>query len=183
MGRAGIRALAGALLAAACTTITEELPVAPATPPPIALPPQPAPTPAATPTPQPNPKPTPQPSPSSKPNPNGNPVAYVTAGVHSYRRNGQLFRTAAAFYKPGDTIYLNCTPRDEDGKPTSNHGPIQGWTIQSTNLQAGKDFRYTDTNSFNPDLHIDSGSPSGSVRARCRVDGFQSKDHVMDVRR
>lgn len=185
MRRVGISVVLSALLTASCTTITEDLPARP-TPPTFLPPPQlpnPTPTPGSTPRPSPTPNPNPKPTPTPTPDPGGSSVDYVTAGVHSYRRNGQLYRTAASFYLPGDSIYLNCTPRTADGKPTTNHGPIQGWTIYSTNLQVGRDFRYTDTNSFNPDLHIDQGSPSGAVRARCRVDGHESQDHVMEVRR
>jgi hypothetical protein len=180
----GRLAFAAALLALAvgCTTITEELPVAPATPVPVSFP---TPLPGPTPTAQPNPKPTSKPNPNPNPNPNpggGNPVAFVTAGVHSYLRNGKLVRTGASFYLPGDAIYLNCTPRDANGQPTHNHGPIQNWKIYSTNLQQGAHFHYTDTNSFNPDLHIHLGCPTGEVRARCTVDGFTSKGHAMPVR-
>lgn len=167
-------------LAAGCTTITEELPVTPSTPAPIVFP---TPFPGPTPTAQPNPRPTAKPNPKpSNPPAGGNPVAYVTAGVHSYLRAGKLYRTGASFYLPGDAIYLNCTPRDAAGKPTANHGPIQGWKIYSTNLQVGLHFHYTDTNSFNPDLHIHLGCPAGQVRARCQVDGFWAQDHVMPVR-
>src|SRR5262245_13813640 len=153
-------------LTAGCTTITEELPSTPATPVPIAFP---TPLPGPAPTPAPNPKPTskPGPKPSNPPGGGGNPVAFVTAGVHSYLRGGKLYRTAASFYLPGDAIYLNCTPRDANGQPTNNHGPIQGWRIYSTNLQVGVHFHYTDTNSFNPDLHIHLGCPAGEVRANC----------------
>jgi hypothetical protein len=101
--------------------------------------------------------------------------------VHSYLRNGVLYRTGASFYLPGDAIYLNCTPRNAQGQPVQNHGPIQGWKIYSTNLKAGTDFYYTDTNSFTPDLHIQLGCPPGSVKANCTVDGFTSKDHVMPI--
>jgi hypothetical protein len=170
------------VLAAGCNTITEELPVTPPTPPPLIIPaPQTGPTAA----PQPNPRPTTRPAPKPSnppPAPGGGGVAYVTSGVHSYLRNGKLVRTGASSYKPGDAIYLNCTPRDASGKPTKNHGPIQGWRIYSTNLQVGTHFHYTDTNSFNPDLHIHLGCPAGEVRARCQVDGLWSKDHTMPVR-
>jgi hypothetical protein len=177
MGRWGWSVVAGAVVATACSahTITEDLPFTPPTPPPLQAPPP-------QPPPQPNPRPTatPKPDPDPTPVPDSN-VAYVTAGVHSYLRGGKLYRTAAAFYLPGDAIYLNCTPRNAAGQPTDNHGPIQGWKIYSTNLKAGSDFYYTDTNSFNPDLHIELTCPPGSVKANCTVDGFTSKDHVMEV--
>jgi hypothetical protein len=173
--------LAVVILYTACSpnTITEDLPFTPPTPAPIQ--PTPPPAPAATPTPKPNPKPTATPRPDPTSAPSGN-VAYVTSGVHSYRRNGQLYRTGASYYLPGDAIYLNCTPRNAQGQPVQNHGPIQGWRIYSTNLQQGNHFHYTNTNSFNPDLHIHLGCPPGSVKANCTVDGFTSKDHVMEVR-
>lgn len=178
MGRWAQCCLLGALFAAACSTntITEDLPFTPPTPAPIV----PTPLPGPTATPLPNPRSTPTPKPDPTPTPDSN-VAYVTAGVHSYVRNGQLYRNAASFYMPGDTIYLNCTPRNAAGQPTANHGPIQGWNIYSTNLQVGAHFYYTDTNSFNPDLHIVPGCPPGQVKARCTVDGFTSKDHVMEI--
>jgi hypothetical protein len=62
--------------------------------------------PVSSPTPLPGPTPTANPNlrPSSKPTPKrtsnpggGNPVAYVTAGVHSYLRAGNLVRTGASF--------------------------------------------------------------------------------------
>jgi hypothetical protein len=173
--------LPAALIAVAvgCTTITEELPVSPPTPPPIIVP---APLPSPIGTPAPNPRPTPRPGPTNTPNPNGNSVAYVTSGVHSYLRNGKLVRTGASSYKPGDAIYMNCTPRDSSGKPVQNHGPIQGWRIYSSNLKVGTHFHYTDTNSFTPDVHIHLGCPAGEVLASCTVDGFTSKPHVMPVR-
>lgn len=177
MSRPGFPAVLLAF-AAGCTTITEELPVTPSTPAPIAFP---TPLPGPVPTAKPNPRPTPTAKPSTPPG-GGNPVAYVTSGVHSYLRAGKLYRTGASFYLPGDTIYLNCTPRDASGKPTPNHGPIQGWKIYSTNLQVGTHFHYTDTNSFNPDLHIHLGCPAGEVKARCQVNGFWSSDHIMPVR-
>jgi hypothetical protein len=166
------------ILYTACSpnTITEDLPFTPPTPAPI----QPTPPPAPAATPKPNPRPTATPKPDPTPVPDSN-VAYVTSGVHSYLRNGVLYRTGASFYLPGDAIYLNCTPRNAAGQPTPNHGPIQGWKIYSTNLQQGNHFHYTDTNSFNPDLHIHLGCPPGAVKASCTVDGFTSKDHVMAV--
>ena len=176
MGRWGLSAVMGAVVATACSshTINEDLPFTPPTPPPLQATPPPGPAP------QPNPRPTATPKPDPTPPPDSN-VAYVTAGVHSYLRNGTLYRTAASFYLPGDAIYLNCTPRNAAGQPTDKHGPIQGWHIYSTNLKVGADFYYTDTNSFNPDLHIEASCPPGSVKASCTVDGFTSKDHVMEV--
>src|SRR5262245_34686791 len=80
--------------------------------------PSPSPSPSATPTPPeqspwPSPSPSPTASPSGDPEDSGLPAVYATAGVHSYRRNGNLVRSGAQTYKPGDIIYLNCTPRDQ----------------------------------------------------------------------
>jgi hypothetical protein len=135
-----------------------------------------APTPAATPTPAPTPTPTPAPiqsptpEPSSPPEGTTEPAVYATAGVHSYLRKGTLYRSAAKVYKPGDAIYLNCTPRDANGNKTTNHGNIRYWKISSSNLTVGVDFYYTDTNSFNPDLHINNPiSNNGTIKAQCAV--------------
>ena len=134
------------------------------------------PTPAATPTPEPTATPTPvpitspSPEPSSPPEGTHEPAVYATAGVHSYLRKGTLYRSAAKVYKPGDAIYLNCTPRDAKGNKTDNHGNIRYWIIASKDLTVGVDFHYTDTNSFNPDVHIHVPiSNNGTIKAQCAV--------------
>lgn len=135
------------------------------------------PTPAATPTPEPTPTPTaipiaptPTPEPSNPPEGTTEPAVYATAGVHSYLRKGTLYRSAAKVYKPGDAIYLNCTPRDAKGNKTTNHGNIRYWKISSTNLIVGVDYHYTDANSFNPDVHIHVPiSNNGTIKAQCAV--------------
>jgi len=115
---------------------------------------------------------------------------YATAGVHSYLRNGNLVRSGAQTYKAGDVIYLNCTPRDAKGNKTTNHGPIKSWGIFSNDLIAGNptsgDFYYTDTNSFNPDLHINKtlSKPSGTVKAYCTVLNLpRSANHNMFIKK
>jgi hypothetical protein len=132
----------------------------------------------ATPTPEPTPAPTPTPTPT--PSGNFNPVTHVTAGVHSYLRNGRLVGTGAASYKPGDVIYLNCTPRDEFGKPVNRHGPMQGWAVWSDD---GVTFRATDTATFNPDVHVSRETADGRIQAWCKVDGFTSPVHRMKIQR
>ena len=147
-------------------------PAAPETPSPS---PTPTPAPAATPTP--TPTPTPEPTPPAG---NRNAVTQVTAGVHSYLRNGKLVKGSAAAYKPGDVIYLNCTPRDEDRKPVDRHGPLQAWSVWSDD---GVVYRVTDLGTFNPDVHVSKETPSGKVQAWCKVDGFRSPTHKMHVQR
>ena len=142
--------------------------------------PAPAPTPDPTPTPAPAPTPTPTPSPTPGPSGNFNPVTQVTAGVHSYLRNGRLVGTGAASYKPGDVIYLNCTPRDAEGQPVRGHGPLQSWAVWTDD---GVDFRVTDTRTFNPDVHVSKETSDGRILAYCRVDGFQSPIHRMKIQR
>jgi len=136
-----------------------------------------------------SPSPSPSPSPTGSPEDSGLPAVYATAGVHSYLRNGNLVRSAASFYKAGDVIYLNCTPRDSNGNKTSNHGPIKSWGIFSSDLIVGSptsgDFYYTDTNSFNPDLHINKtlSKPSGTIKAYCTVLNLpRSANHAMFVK-
>ena len=63
-------------------------------------------------------------------------------------------------------VYLNCTPRDEEGNPTNAHGPLQGW-----NISGDAAHNVTDTNTFNPDLHTQG--PAG-VNIACRVDNIWS---------
>jgi hypothetical protein len=154
-----------------CDTRSPAAPDPTPTPTPIAVTPTPAPTPVPTPTPEPTPTP---------PAGNFNPVTHVTAGVHSYLRNGRLVGTGASSYKPGDVIYLNCTPRDEQGKPVNRHGPIQGWAVWSDD---GVTFRATDTTTFNPDVHVSRETTDGRIQAWCKVDGFRSAVHKMKIQR
>ena len=150
------------------------------------------PTPAATATPAPTPPPTPTPAPITSPTPTpkppdytNDPAVYVTAGVHSYLRKGQLVRSGANSYKPGDTIYLNCSPRDAAGNKTNNPGNVRYWKIFSTDLVVGVDFHYTDTSSFTPDLHIHTPiSRNGSVKAQCVVANLPfSNTHNMKIQK
>jgi hypothetical protein len=169
-------------LAVACDTITEEMPQRSANPVmptvpvvvvPIAIPtpvPAPDPTPAPAPNPAPNPKPTPAPPPSGG---NGNSVASVTAGVHSYLRNGKLVPHSSTTFNVGDVAYLNCTPRDADRKPTDNHGPIQAWHISGD-----AKYRVTDTNTFNPDLHCQG---PGKVKIACKVNNITSATTTLTI--
>jgi hypothetical protein len=191
MARALSSSLILVLAGVGCHTITEELPPAQnvtmptpviINPPPgntvLILPPaQQPPAPGQSPT----PSPTPSPSPSNPPSqPNNRPASEVFVSVTSYLRNGQLVKGRASHYQPGDVIYLTCTPKDSDHKPTKNHGPIQGWNIRSGNLGGG-DFYFTDTNTFNPDVHVSPNSGSGSVEADCRVDDMKSNTLSMPI--
>ena len=151
--------------------------------------PSPSPSPTANPTPTP-PAASPSPSPSNPPETTEEPAVFATAGVHSYLRNGKLVRSGASSYKPGDAIYLNCSPRDKNGSKTTNHGPIKGWGIFSTDLAVGGpgtgDFYYTDSKSFNPDLHINKtiSKSQGTIKAYCTVANLpRSANHNMIIKK
>jgi hypothetical protein len=172
-----------------CHTITEELPPAQnvTAPTPIIVNPPPGNSvliiPGPSPSPQPQQSPSPHPSPSATPNPsqgNQNPPESVFVSVTSFLRNGQLVKGRASSYKPGDVIYLTCTPKDGSGTPTKNHGPIQDWRIRSGNL-GGSDYNCTDQDTFNPDCHISQSSGSGSIEADCRVDNIRSNTLSMPI--
>jgi hypothetical protein len=117
------------------------------------------------------------------------PAVYVTAGVHSFRRKGQLVRHAANLYLAGDAIYLNCSPRDKNGNKTSNHGDVMSWSITSADLLKGGgpgagDFHYTGTDSFNPHLHIHNplSRAAGTIKASCLVQDLpRSNTHGMKI--
>jgi hypothetical protein len=180
--RAGAVGLA--LVVAACSTITEEMPeqstpVGPTVPVvvvPIVVP-TPAPAPAPAPDPAPNPAPKPNPNPTPKPPPsgggNGNSVVSVTAGVHSYLHNGKLVGHSSTTFNVGDVAYLNCTPRDADRQPTDNHGPIQAWYVSGDAA-----YRVTDTDTFNPDLHTQG---PGKVRIACKVNNITSPTTTLTI--
>jgi hypothetical protein len=161
----------------ACSTIHEEMPTsssttstppAPTTPIPVVVVPVPVPVPTSAPAPAPAPG-TPNPAPAPGGGGNGhtnNPVTQVTAGVHSYLRNGKLVPTGGTEFKVGDVVYLNCTPRDAEGNPTNIHGPLQAWFISGDAA-----YNVTDTDTFNPDLHTHG---PGRVNIACRVDNITS---------
>ena len=177
--RAGAVGLA--LVVAACSTITEEMPeqsipVGPTVPVvvvPIVIPtPAPAPAPAPDPAPNPAPRPTPNNPPPSGGG-NGNSVVSVSAGVHSYLHNGKLVGHSSTTFNVGDVAYLNCTPRDADRKPTDNHGPIQAWYVSGDAA-----YRVTDTDTFNPDLHTQG---PGKVRIACKVNNITSPTTTLTI--
>jgi hypothetical protein len=143
--------------------------------------PGPAPTPASSPTPSAAPTPTATPAPTPTPAHNMNPATQVAAMVTSFLRSGQLQGGSRASYRPGDVLYLTCTPKDQYGEKTWNHGNIQDWYILSSDLQDGKDFYYTDTRTFNPDVHVSDGSPAGQIVARCKVDTLLSGRAIMNI--
>lgn len=177
------------LAVGACSTIREEMPTTASDasgPPivpsiPVVVVPVPVPVPTTGPPPAPpttpapgNPRPNPTPAPSGGHDDfTNNPVAQVTAGVHSYRRNGQLIPTGGTEFKVGDVIYLNCTPRDAEGSPTNAHGPLQAWFISGD-----ADHSVTSTDTFNPDL-VARGP--GSVNIACRVDNFTSPNKRLRI--
>jgi hypothetical protein len=173
------------LAVGACSTIREELPSQPSNvtngpapaPIPVVVVPVPVPVPTAGPAPLPTPAPgggggnTPAPAPAPGGGGGGdghtnNQVADVTAGVHSYLRNGRLVPTGGTEFKVGDVIYLNCTPRDSEGNPTNAHGPLQAWFVSGD-----ANYNVTDTDTFNPDLHAHG---PGKVNIACRVDNITS---------
>jgi hypothetical protein len=180
------------LAVGACSTIREEMPTsssnvanAPAPAPiPVVVVPVPVPVPTSAPAPAPAPNPVPNPGPTN-PNPapappggggNGhtnNPVTQVTAGVHSYLRNGKLVPTGGTEFRVGDVIYLNCTPRDEGGSPTNIHGPLQAWFVSGDAA-----YNVTDTDTFNPDLHAHG---PGKVNIACRVDNITSPTKRLNI--
>jgi hypothetical protein len=181
--RAGALGVA-ALVVAACHTITEEMPQQNTSPTgptvgvvvvPIAIPtpvPAPAPTPAD-PVPNPAPNPNPNPRPTAAPPSGGNDVVSVTAGVHSYLHNGKLVGHSSTTFNVGDVAYLNCTPRNADRKPTDHHGPLQAWFISGD-----AQYRVTDTNTFNPDLHTQG---PGKVRIACKVNNITSPTTTLTI--
>jgi hypothetical protein len=105
----------------------------------------------------------------------------VSTILFGFLHNGQLQNGERQFYSPGDVLYLTCTPKDKNGKPTKNHGRLQDWIIDSPNLQNGTDFFATDTIGFNPDIHVSDGSPNGQITAKCRVDFMTSGLKVMNI--
>src|SRR5262245_4929686 len=114
---------------------------------------------------------TPTATPTPTPSGNQNPAVDVRASVTSFLRYGRLQKGRAAVFIPGDVLYLTCTPLDNKGDPTKNHGRIRDWEIFSnTGLVNGQDWFHTDVNTFNPDIHISENSHDGEIRARCEVD-------------
>jgi hypothetical protein len=172
------------LAVGACSTLQEEMPSAPSNAPapgpapapiPVVVVPVPVPAPTSAPAPAPAPAPgaaAPAPAPGGDGHTN-NPVAQVTAGVHSSLRNGHLVPTGGTEFKVGDVIYLNCTPRDEGGNPTNAHGPLQAWFVSGDAA-----CNVTDTDTFNPDLHAHG---PGQVNIACRVNDITSPTKRLNI--
>ena len=181
------------LAVGACSTIREEMPTSASNPTsgpapapiPVVVVPVPVPVPTSAPAPAPAPN-NPNPAPNPTPPPSGggggggggnghtnNPVTRVTAGVHSYLRNGRLVPSGGTEFKVGDVVYLSCTPHDEGGSPTNAHGPLQAWFVSGD-----ANYNVTDTDTFNPDLHVHG---PGRVNIACRVDNITSPTTRLNI--
>jgi hypothetical protein len=157
------------LVAAGCTTVTEELPTRPTQipiPPPIVLP---EPNPAATPTPAPNPAPTSRPDPPDSPDQNYGKVVKLYIKVFAVVCNGVLvpgseFATSA---KIGCQIYFDATAKDAANKPTTPEGSLN-WTYSPMSLVA----KVNEIDNWAP---IVTGKAPGMLSVYAKVDGVQSQ--------
>jgi hypothetical protein len=134
------------------------------------------PTAAASPTPSPGPTPTPT---------LGNPMASVTAKMFGYTRNdgpeaGQGRYTippAPDFFIPADWIDLDCTPRDADGRETSNHPDTAEWYGSQGGdgkLVENVDYVWEDGASYDPQVQLRYSARSGYIDVYCKVGQFVS---------
>src|SRR5262245_46937863 len=78
------------------------------------------------------PAPTPAPTPTPAPSPAGNPFVSATARVLGFTRGGITYSFVPAVFRRGDTIDLDCTPRDQDGRATPNHPSFAEWYTSSS---------------------------------------------------
>jgi hypothetical protein len=123
---------------------------------------------AATPTPTPPPTPTPAPAPSAT----AAPFVSATARVLGFTRGGFTYSFVPAVFRQGDTINLDCTPRDADGRSTPNHPPFAEWYTSSSTTGGpilDRDYTLARADTYNPDLYIRQLCPAGNITVQCRV--------------
>lgn len=181
-------AVAAGVVAAACQTITEEMPVRSTpvntNPVPVVVVSIPIPV-AATPAPQPNtpaPAPnTPAPAPTPPPNnndfiPNNNaPVTKLGAKVYFVECNGAMVPGSenATETNVGCRIHYDCTPKDANNAPTRSRGTPQ-WSFNNPSLiKTGK------TADFTPAV---VALKAGVLVAWAEVDGIRSNDVRITIR-
>ena len=98
----------------------------------------------------------------------------MTAGVHSYLHNGRLVGHSSTTFNVGDVAYLNCTPRNAERQPAETPRPAAGVVHRPATAQ----YRVTDTDTFNPDLHTQG---PGKVRIACKVDNITSPTTTLTI--
>jgi len=132
----------------------------------------------------PAPTPTPTPAPTPTPSPAGAPFVSATVRVLGFSRSGERYDFIPAVFRPGDTIDLDCTPRDADGRSTPNHPPFAEWYPTSTpgGPVIARDYTMARDNTFQPDLFIRAICPTGNIEVYCRVGTVNSNRVTLPVR-
>lgn len=133
---------------------------------------------------------TPTPAPTATPAPVGAVPARATARMFGYTRN-EGSRTgrfpippAPPYFQIGDWIDLDCTPRDADGRETSNHPPFAEWYPSSGGagvLVENIDYTFEDGASYNPQVQIRFLTRTGYIDVYCRVPGTNITSNVIRI--
>lgn len=138
--------------------------------------------------------PTPTPAPTATPAP---PMARVTAEWYGFTRSvpcncGQYSNPGRYplppwpnFFISWDHIDIGCTPRDADGRPTSNHPMAIEWYYTSGGagvLVPDVDYYFVNDNTFNPKIEIRANTRDGWLETWCKVGGMESNRLHVEVR-
>jgi hypothetical protein len=118
------------------------------------------------------PAPTPAPTPTPAASPSGTPFVSATARVLGFTRGGITYSFVPAVFRRGDTINLDCTPRDADGRSTPNHPTFAEWYTSSSTTGGpilDRDYTLSPGDTYNPDMFIRSICPAGNITVQCRV--------------
>ncbi len=119
----------------------------------------------------PAPTPVPTPAPTATPSPSGAPFVSATARVLGFTRGGIRYSFVPSVFRRGDTIDLDCTPRDADGRATPNHPRFAEWYTSSTpgGPILDRDYTIARADTYTPDMYIRQICPAGFITVQCRV--------------
>jgi hypothetical protein len=79
---------------------------------------------------------------------------------------------APSHFQWADWIDLDCTPRDADGRETSNHPPFAEWYPSSGGagiLVENVDYTFEDGATYNPQVQIRYNSRTGYINVYCKL--------------
>src|SRR5262245_35656310 len=131
---------------------------------------------------------TPTPAPTASASPTGNkPVSVVNAVFGYVRREGNNqgrfpVPPAPSTYQIGDAIDIGCTPKDADGRNTSNHPDYVEWYSSSGGagvLIEKYDYVWNEGDRWADQIEIRYLSRTGYIDVYCRIPGTNIESNVV----
>jgi len=107
----------------------------------------------------------------------------ITANILGFTRAGIVYNFVPTVFRRGDTIDLDCTPRDADNQRTANHPKNAEWYPNSTEggLVINRDYTMARDNTFQPELYIRDLAPAGTLSVYCKAAGVNILSNTVQL--